>query len=719
MKSGRVLRLSMAFLQVSRRDGIREAVRRGVRRVRDRLIRPALQSQAAMRQDRDILLSRLDRLGQLADAHGRQLDGLGKLADTHGRQLDGLEQRLDGLEQRLDGLEQRLDGLERSVRDVRMRHSDSILWLAEHHPGAAAPASARPTELTTGPRVSVIMATYNRERLVSDAIESVLAQTYTHWELLIIDDGSTDGTREVVGRYQSDPRVRYRLQDHLGAAAARNQGLTESRGEIIAYLDSDNTWLPGTLAAVADAFAADPQCDAVYLAQVRRDHATGDAWIHAAPFDRRALLLENSIDLNTFAHRRRLFERFGGFDADLTRFIDWDLILRYTADCTPKQLPVVGGRYEIGPWERITTRENSARNRYLVLHKSERPLHSPPRVLYALWHYPQLSETYIATEIERVRRWGVHVEVWSQVGPVSPFPTSVPVHRGTLAAAIERARPDVVHIHWLNVVSAYRDAIERAGLLATVRGHGFDFSPDLAIAAEQDPVIRAIYLFPHLANACPPGLGKVRPMTSCFNPDRFYPVERKDPRLVLHAGAGLLTKDIPLFMRVARECPNHRFVLAVVRCNDSEAVVDELVEQNRSLGSPVDLRVNVPLDEMASLVRKAGIYLHTHAPDGTYGMPASVCEAMATGAYVIGRRCAASEDYIGEESHCYDDEEQAARLIRMTTEWSRERWHQAQVRAIDRAYGHFVDSVVLRPILEDWMSIAAHAAAAVPLRISA
>ena len=157
-------------------------------------------------------------------------------------------------------------------------------------------------------------------------------------------------------------------------------------------------------------------------------------------------------------------------------------------------------------------------------------------------------------------------------------------------------------------------------------------------------------------------------------------------------------------------------MLLLIRCNHAEAVVDELIEHNKSLGSPVDLRVNVPHDETAALVREAGIFLHTHSPGAIYGMPVSVCEAMATGAYVIGRRCAGSEVYIGDPSQCYDDEDHAARLIKMTTEWSDERWHQEQVRAIDHAYGHFVDSVVLRPILDEWIKIASASAHA---RISA
>jgi glycosyltransferase involved in cell wall biosynthesis len=337
---------------------------------------------------------------------------------------------------------------------------------------------------------------------------------------------------------------------------------------------------------------------------------------------------------------------------------------------------MVGGRYEIGSWERITTRQNLARNRYLVQQKFDRPVLAPPRVLYAVWHYPLVCEMYVTTEIDRMRRWGVHVEVWSEVTPVSHFPTAVPVHRGTLSAAIERVRPDVVHVHWLNMVAGYRDVLERAELPATVRGHGFECTPDLVTALALGPVIRTLDVFPHMAAACRPALGKIQPMTACFNPLQFFPGERKNPRLVLRAGSALHIKDIPRFMSVARECPDHRFLLLLGRCNRAEEVVEELIEQNQLLGSPVELRVNVSPDETASLVRQAGIYLHTHAEGGSYGMPVSVCEAMATGAYVIGRRCAASELYMGDPTRFYDDLDQAARLVRMTTECSEDRWHR-------------------------------------------
>ncbi|WP_217551054.1 hypothetical protein, partial [Pantoea sp. GbtcB22] len=71
-------------------------------------------------------------------------------------------------------------------------------------------------------------------------------------------------------------------------------------------------------------------------------------------------------------------------------------------------------------------------------------------------------------------------------------------------------------------------------------------------------------------------------------------------------------------------------------------------------------------------------------------MPVSIAEAMATGAVVFGRRCAAAESYIGYAGQCYDDEDQAVQLVNATAEWSDEQWRQASKRAIDRAYGQFL-----------------------------
>ncbi|MBM2835200.1 MAG: glycosyl transferase [Candidatus Brocadiaceae bacterium] len=94
-------------------------------------------------------------------------------------------------------------------------------------------------------QVSVVIPTYNRAPYVIMAIESVLAQSYQDYEIIVVDDGSTDGTRDVLEPYRD--RIRYMYQDNKGVSAARNTGIQESRGEWIAFLDSDDEWLPNKL----------------------------------------------------------------------------------------------------------------------------------------------------------------------------------------------------------------------------------------------------------------------------------------------------------------------------------------------------------------------------------------------------------------------------------------------------------------------------------------
>src|SRR5215217_5410985 len=91
------------------------------------------------------------------------------------------------------------------------------------------------------PRVSAIITTYNYDRFLPTSIESVLGQTRRPDEILMVDDGSTDGTTATVARYAADG-VRYVDQEHRGGSAARNRGLAESRGDLVAFLDADDWW---------------------------------------------------------------------------------------------------------------------------------------------------------------------------------------------------------------------------------------------------------------------------------------------------------------------------------------------------------------------------------------------------------------------------------------------------------------------------------------------
>src|SRR3989338_10329538 len=93
------------------------------------------------------------------------------------------------------------------------------------------------------PKVSIIMPTYNRARLINKAVDSVLKQTFKDYELIIIDDGSLDNTKDIVACY-NDPRIIYFRKNHKNAASARNYGLKRARGEYIAYCDDDCRYYP-------------------------------------------------------------------------------------------------------------------------------------------------------------------------------------------------------------------------------------------------------------------------------------------------------------------------------------------------------------------------------------------------------------------------------------------------------------------------------------------
>jgi glycosyltransferase involved in cell wall biosynthesis len=127
------------------------------------------------------------------------------------------------------------------------------------------------------PTVSIVLPTFNRSTFLPAAIGSIAAQTYRDWELLIVDDGSTDDTEAVIsGLSRSvDQPLQYMTRPNGGAYAARNTGLAASRGRLIAFFDSDDLWLPHHLDACVRALTDAPEVDWVYGACRTIDHATG------------------------------------------------------------------------------------------------------------------------------------------------------------------------------------------------------------------------------------------------------------------------------------------------------------------------------------------------------------------------------------------------------------------------------------------------------------
>ena len=206
---------------------------------------------------------------------------------------------------------------------------------------------------------SVIMPTRNRAHCIEQAIDSMLAQSHANFELVIVDDGSTDGTKDLVhGRYSEaidSGRIVYVSADEsAGVSAARNRGLRTAKNPWIAYLDSDNTVRPYFLSVFAQYIIGFDQNKTFYGQFCRKE----DGYIIGKAFDYDLLLKGNYIDLGVFVHHRDCFLELGGFDESLRRLVDWDLILTYTKVHEPVFVPHVMMEYTSGEEpSRISTRE--------------------------------------------------------------------------------------------------------------------------------------------------------------------------------------------------------------------------------------------------------------------------------------------------------------------------------------------------------------------------
>jgi glycosyltransferase involved in cell wall biosynthesis len=180
-------------------------------------------------------------------------------------------------------------------------------------------------------RVSVIIPTFNRRAMVREAVASVCAQRSAECEIIVVDDGSTDGTAEALTA-EFAQRVRVLRTENRGVAAARNTGVAASAGTLVAFLDSDDLWLPDKLAAELEFFAQHPEAEICQTQEIWIRNGTrvnscahhrkpsGDIFAAAV---RMCLVSPSAVML-----RRRLFDAVGGFDPSLTVCEDYDLWLR-------------------------------------------------------------------------------------------------------------------------------------------------------------------------------------------------------------------------------------------------------------------------------------------------------------------------------------------------------------------------------------------------------
>jgi glycosyltransferase involved in cell wall biosynthesis len=200
--------------------------------------------------------------------------------------------------------------------------------------------------MDNSPLVSVILPTYNREKYLQRSIGSVLSQTYSNWELIIWDDGSTDGTKEIVRSY-NNPKIRYFFDKNRGANFARNSAIQNSDGKYIAFLDSDDEWVKEKLSEQAEVMKTFPEIDVLFSDFMNINNTTHK---NQQTFTQYALVMnrlvvenieeslfvikkgipdklaiENFIATDTVLLRREILDKVGYFNTTLCRSEDFEL----------------------------------------------------------------------------------------------------------------------------------------------------------------------------------------------------------------------------------------------------------------------------------------------------------------------------------------------------------------------------------------------------------
>jgi len=185
------------------------------------------------------------------------------------------------------------------------------------------------------PRISVIIPTFNRRHMLERALQSVLAQTFTDWELIVVDDGSTDGTADLPAFNSGRPDIRYlRFHENRGVSFARNRGVERAAGSLIAFLDSDDEWLPRKLEKQVRWLDDHPGFRIVQTREhwVRNGRRVNPPATHEkiggdifAQSLKRCMITPSSVLL-----ARSLFAASGGFNETFTACEDYDLWLRIT-----------------------------------------------------------------------------------------------------------------------------------------------------------------------------------------------------------------------------------------------------------------------------------------------------------------------------------------------------------------------------------------------------
>lgn len=532
---------------------------------------------------------------------------------------------------------------------------------------------------------SVIMPTWNRRSMISKAIDSVLAQTYPYFELIIADDGSTDGTRAFLeSQYPEEirnGRIRWVDGPHSGVSGARNRALAAASGDWVAYLDSDNTWRPDYLLCMASEFVTRPWRRTAYTGlRVNRGH-TDQQLVFCRPFDWAQLSRQNFIDLNVFSHHRGLYDQLGGFDEGLHRLVDWELIIRYTELYPPAFVNAVLADYYIyKDTDHITTTEPLQINwdRVWAKHHVARLAHGSDewRLAYVLWDFPALSQTFVLAEIRELVARGYDVKVYFHRAPDQAATLDFPIesvrftNAEQLSIHLRRDRRNWIHSHFAYpaVTLAGFPAARECGIPFSFMPHAVDIfhhtnrTRNRLKEMTNDPLCRRVICYGpyHRSFLISQGVpaSKVLMSSQAF---QSLPAVRSSGSCEPRSRAGTRTrivcigryiekKGIEYLIRAMGMLDPDEFEADVYGYGPLESSYRKLIEE---LGV-TNVRIHGPFqgdDERAAIYGSADLFVLpcVEAADGDVdGFPTVFLEAMSAGVPVVTTPVSANADFLSD-----------------------------------------------------------------------
>ena len=336
--------------------------------------------------------------------------------------------------------------------------------------------------------ISVIVPTYNQSRYLARAIESVWAQDLNDVEIIVVDDGSTDDTEAILQELSNQGRLRYFRQENQGPAAARNRGIRESRGELIAFLDSDDFWLPGKLKAQLNALARTGDRFSYCGSKVIDENESLIALAPASTDDGRFINLVwgNRFATPTVLVQRSLLDEVGLFDESLRTGEDWDLWLRLASKgpgaCVSEPLAVVLGsrrwQADEGQFRAYEHSMNTVLAR-IFGHAETQPeltalLAQKERI--TSWHFAVLAKSYLnSREFRRSLRYAAKCIASSPRGLIYLLPIT----------RLQYLADETAKLVWPREVTSQTGAavpvIVQSSNRESVRGTSADFSVSVVI----------------------------------------------------------------------------------------------------------------------------------------------------------------------------------------------------------------------------------------------